>query len=91
MSIQYDVKDPGLADAGRDATGWADRQPVLSLIRERFEREHPLKSVRLAACLHVTTETAGRMRIPKAGGEVFGETFKTGTFFPFPTPALFHF
>ncbi len=73
MSVQYDVKDLGLADAGRDAIEWADRQmPVLSLIRQRFEREQPLKGVRLAACLHVTTETAGLMRTLKAGGaEVF--------------------
>lgn len=69
MSIQYDIKDLALADAGRDAIEWADRQmPVLSLIRERFEREQPLKGVRLAACLHVTTETAGLMRPLKAGG-----------------------
>ncbi len=44
MSIQYDVKNLGLADAGRDAIEWADRQmPVLSLIRERFGREQPQK------------------------------------------------
>ena len=50
LSIQHDVKDLALADAGRDAIEWADKQmPVLSLIRERFERERPLEGVRLAA------------------------------------------
>ncbi|BCM90074.1 adenosylhomocysteinase [Abditibacteriota bacterium] len=69
MSIQHDVKDLKLADAGREAIEWADRQmPVLRLIRERFEREQPLKGVTLAACLHVTTETANLARTLKAGG-----------------------
>ena len=69
MSIQHDVKDLNLADAGREAIEWADRQmPVLRLIRERFEREKPLEGVTLAACLHVTTETANLMRTLKAGG-----------------------
>ena len=48
---------------------WADRQmPVLAAIRERFEREQPLAGYRVAACLHVTTETANLMRTLKAGG-----------------------
>jgi len=48
---------------------WADRQmPVLAAIRERFEREQPLEGMRLAACLHVTTETANLARTLKAGG-----------------------
>ena len=65
----YDVKDLGLADQGKDAIEWADRQmPVLRLIRERFEKEQPLKGVRLGACLHVTTETANLARTLKAGG-----------------------
>src|SRR5215218_3386728 len=42
--------------------------PVLRQIRERFERERPLEGVRLAACLHVTAETANLMRTLKAGG-----------------------
>ena len=55
MSIQHDVKDLSLADAGRESIEWADRQmPVLALTRERFERDKPLQGVRLAACLHVT-------------------------------------
>src|SRR5687768_16898403 len=42
--------------------------PVLAAIRERFEQEQPLSGYRVAACLHVTTETAGLMRTLKAGG-----------------------
>jgi adenosylhomocysteinase len=69
MSKEYDVKDLSLADQGREAIEWADRQmPVLSLIRERFEKEKPLQGVTLAACLHVTTETANLARTLKAGG-----------------------
>ena len=63
MAKEYDVKDLALADEGREAIEWADRQmPVLQLIRERFEKEQPLKGVTLAACLHVTTETANLAR-----------------------------
>lgn len=64
-----DVKDLKLAAAGKSKIEWADRQmPVLRGIRERFEKEKPLRGVRLAACLHVTTETANLMRTLKAGG-----------------------
>jgi adenosylhomocysteinase len=42
--------------------------PVLNLIRQRFAAERPLAGMRLAACLHVTTETGNLMRILKAGG-----------------------
>lgn len=64
-----DVKDKNLAKAGKDRILWADRRmPVLQLIRERFEKQKPLKGVRIAACLHVTTETANLMRTLKAGG-----------------------
>src|SRR3954449_11867881 len=66
---RYDVKDLALADEGRRRIEWADRQmPVLAAIRERFEREQPLSGHRVAACLHVTTETAGLMRTLQAGG-----------------------
>src|SRR5881296_3732454 len=66
---RYDVKDLALADEGRRRIEWADRQmPVLAAIRDRFEREQPLSGHRVAACLHVTTETAGLMRALKAGG-----------------------
>src|SRR5215212_3301602 len=65
----YDVKDLGLAEAGRKRIEWAEREmPVLRLIRERFESERPLEGIRIGACLHVTTETANLMRTLKAGG-----------------------
>jgi adenosylhomocysteinase len=61
--------DPALADAGRARIEWADGQmPVLRSIRERFERERPLNGVRVAACLHVTAETANLVRTLTAGG-----------------------
>jgi adenosylhomocysteinase len=66
---RYDVKDLALAPEGIRRIAWADRQmPVLAAIRERFEREQPLAGYRVAACLHVTTETANLMRTLKAGG-----------------------
>ncbi len=66
---RHDVKDLGLAQEGVRRILWADRQmPVLAAIRERFEEEQPLAGVRVAACLHVTTETANLMRTLKAGG-----------------------
>ena len=67
------VKDPRLARDGRLRIEWADRNmPVLRTIRARFAKEHPLKGLRIAACLHVTTETANLARTLKAGGaEVF--------------------
>jgi len=67
--MQFDIKDRSLAKSGKARIEWADRSmPVLRSIRERFEKEKPLKGVRLAACLHVTTETANLMRTLKAGG-----------------------
>lgn len=67
--IPYDVTDLGMAEEGVRRIEWADREmPVLRLIRERFEREQPLKGLKIGACLHVTTETANLMRTLKAGG-----------------------
>ena len=64
-----DVKDSNLATQGQDLIDWAAREmPVLSLIRERFMKEQPLKGLRLGACLHVTSETANLMLTLKAGG-----------------------
>src|SRR5574341_687192 len=64
-----DVKDPSLAPRGKGRIEWADGQmPVLRAIRERFEREKPLEGQRIAACLHVTTETSNLMRALVAGG-----------------------
>src|SRR5512137_1223037 len=67
--MNHDVKDLNLAQSGRLRIEWADRtMPVLRQIRERFARERPLKGVRIAACLHVTTETGNLMRTLVAGG-----------------------
>src|ERR671916_1910137 len=64
-----DVRDAALADEGKLRVEWADRQmPVLARIRERFEKEKPLEGITIAACLHVTTETANLMRTLAAGG-----------------------
>ena len=66
---RHDIKDAALAAEGVLRIEWADRQmPVLQAIRERFERERPLAGLRIAACLHVTSETANLMRTLKAGG-----------------------
>ena len=66
---RFDVKDLALAAEGVRRIEWADRQmPVLAAIRERFEHEQPLLGNRIAACLHVTTETANLARTLKAGG-----------------------
>ncbi len=67
--MKYHVKDLDLAPSGRLRMEWAEREmPVLRLIRERFEKEKPLKGVRLSACLHVTTETGNLARTLVAGG-----------------------
>jgi adenosylhomocysteinase len=67
--LPYDVTDLALADEGRLRIEWADRHmPVLRDIRARFEKERPLEDLKVAACLHVTTETANLMRTLKAGG-----------------------
>ena len=69
QTLRHDVKDLSLAPEGVRRIMWADRQmPVLTAIRERFEREQPLAGYRISACLHVTTETANLMRTLKAGG-----------------------
>ena len=67
--MKYDVKDIKLADKGRLRIEWANQSmPVLNLIMRRFQKEKPLRGVRLGACLHVTTETASLMQTLKAGG-----------------------
>ncbi|MEX0984634.1 MAG: adenosylhomocysteinase [Actinomycetota bacterium] len=64
-----DIKDPTLAPTGRERIEWAaGEMQVLAQIRERFEKERPLQGVRIAACLHVTTETANLMETLAAGG-----------------------
>ena len=68
-AIEHDVTDLRLAEEGRLRIEWAAREmPVLALISERFAREKPLREIRIAACLHVTTETANLMLALKAGG-----------------------
>ncbi len=67
--MEYDVKDLSLAEMGGNRVEWAAQgMPVLNAIKDTFAREKPLKSVRIAACLHVTTETAVLMQALKAGG-----------------------
>ncbi len=67
--VDADILDLSLADEGRLKIEWADRQmPVLARIREGFEKERPLEGLTIAACLHVTTETANLARTLAAGG-----------------------
>jgi len=67
--MEYDVKDLGLTEKGKDRIEWAQQSmPVLRLIRERFTQEKPLKGLRIAACLHVTTETANLAIALRDGG-----------------------
>jgi adenosylhomocysteinase len=67
--MRYDVKDLSLAEQGALRIEWAENEmPVLRLIRQRFEQQKPLRGIRIAACLHVTTETANLMRTLQAGG-----------------------
>ncbi|MGH2809845.1 MAG: adenosylhomocysteinase, partial [Actinomycetota bacterium] len=64
-----DVADRSLAPGGKRRIEWAETQmPVLRLVRERFEKEEPFKGIRIAACLHVTTETANLVQTLAAGG-----------------------
>jgi adenosylhomocysteinase len=66
---RHDIKDVTLAPQGKKRILWADcDMPVLARIRERFAREKPLTGVRMAACLHVTAETANLARTLQAGG-----------------------
>jgi adenosylhomocysteinase len=68
-AVNCDVNDLGLAPKGSDRIDWAGREmKVLAQIRERFEKEQPLAGIRIAACLHVTTETANLLTTLKAGG-----------------------
>jgi adenosylhomocysteinase len=68
-STEGDVRERALAPAGIRRIEWAAREmPVIGTIRERFAREQPLKRVRVAACLHVTTETANLMLTLRDGG-----------------------
>src|ERR1051325_8044569 len=66
---KHDVKDLRLADGGRKRVLWAGQDmPVLRRVKERFEKEKPLRGMRFSACLHVTAETANLVQALKAGG-----------------------
>src|SRR3989344_5092032 len=65
----FDVKDLSLASEGKLKIEWADRQmPVLRSIKDRFVKEKPLKGLTIAACLHITSETANLLIALKSGG-----------------------
>jgi adenosylhomocysteinase len=67
--MQHDIKDIKLASGGKRRIEWASKDmPVLNLIKDRWQKEKPLRGVRMSACLHVTAETANLMRTLKAGG-----------------------
>jgi adenosylhomocysteinase len=67
--MEFGVRNVDLAPGGRHHIEWAEQEmPVLRQIRERFEKERPLQGVKMAACLHVTSETANLMRTLQAGG-----------------------
>ena len=69
MAVKHDVKDLSLAKEGKKRIEWADKDmPVLRMVRERFAKEKPLAGYRMAACLHITTETANLARALQAGG-----------------------
>jgi adenosylhomocysteinase len=66
---KYDIADESLVRKGIDRIEWArNEMPVLKAVEKRFASQKPLKKTRIAACLHVTTETANLMRCLKAGG-----------------------
>lgn len=68
-NISHDIKDIKLAEEGKLKIEWAGQQmPVLQTIQERFEKDKPLKGLTIAACLHVTSETANLLITLKAGG-----------------------
>lgn len=68
-TVSHDVKDLSLAPGGKNRIEWAGNQmPVLKILGTRFAKEQPLKGLKLAACLHVTAETANLMIMLKAGG-----------------------
>ena len=69
MTPQGHVANPKLAEEGLRRIEWSEREmPVLRQVRERFLKEKPFRGRRVAACLHVTTETANLMTTLKAGG-----------------------
>jgi adenosylhomocysteinase len=68
-AAEYHVKEPALAGKGQDRMEWAEQNmPVLRSIRQRFEKEKPLRGMSIGACLHVTTETGVLATTLAAGG-----------------------
>src|SRR6266700_7847331 len=68
-AIEYDVKDIKLAGEGKLKIEWSGQQmPVVRTIKERFIKEKPLKGLTIAACLHITSETANLLIALQAGG-----------------------
>ena len=67
--MDYEIKNINLAKKGRERIEWAEKQmSVLSLIKKRFNQEKPLRGIKIAACLHITTETANLVITLKEGG-----------------------
>ncbi|MCM8801359.1 MAG: adenosylhomocysteinase [Candidatus Omnitrophica bacterium] len=67
--MDYEIRDINLAKKGALRIEWAENNmPVLSLIRERFKKERPLRDIKISACLHVTSETAVLMDVLKSAG-----------------------
>ncbi len=67
--MDYDIKDPSLAEKGRLRMEWAARSmPVLERIKRTLAKEKPFARLRISACLHVTSETANLMEALKLGG-----------------------
>ena len=67
--MESEIRDPGLAESGAARMEWDARQmPVLSVIKERFEREQPFVNQRIGVCLHISTKTANLVTAIKAGG-----------------------
>jgi adenosylhomocysteinase len=65
----YDIKDPKLAEEGKQRIEWASRDmPVLNIIRNDFAKHKPFKDIRIAGCLHITTETANLALTLRDGG-----------------------
>ncbi|MCD6473534.1 MAG: adenosylhomocysteinase [Thermoplasmata archaeon] len=73
--MDYKVKDIGLAEKGEKLVRWAEQHmPVLMSIRKEFKKEKPLQGIRIAACLHVTKETAVLIETLKKGGAMVALT-----------------
>ena len=68
-TVPHEIANPDLKEEGRKRIEWAERNmPVLAQIKERFAISQPFLGVRIAACMHVTAETANLMRTLKVGG-----------------------